>query len=71
MPDLKPDTPTLRSLRKCHAKLLECRQDCRKPYLDPFGSVRHFKNRNEVDCELQRLEFDISMFERTDVTANA
>ncbi|MDE2674196.1 MAG: hypothetical protein OXH65_03725 [Paracoccaceae bacterium] len=64
------DTPTLSSLKRCHAKLIECRRDPRLPYLDPFGTVRHFKNRNEVDCELQRLEFDLSLFGKTKVTAD-
>lgn len=50
------DKPQLPTLRRCHAKLLECRQNPDLPYLNPFGSLRHFNSRNEVDLELARLE---------------
>lgn len=71
MPDLKPDKITAQKLKRCHAKLLECRQDHRRPYLNPDGDVLHFKSRNQVDLELQRLEIQISQLQESEVTEDA
>ena len=67
----QPDRPTIETLKRCHASLLECMQNPGLPYLNPFGTVLHFKTRNEVRNELSRLEFRISKLQANEVTADA
>lgn len=67
----QPDRPTIETLKRCHASLLECMQSLSRPYLNPEGKVMYFKTRNEVRNELSRLEFRISKLQANEVTADA